>query len=144
MIDMYALNATDVRKDFSTIIDKAVREKPQFIKRTRDRMLLSDISFLETLLSGYTFSANRFVEEDGSITLSLNELDLMENAPTEAECVKILAQSILDYADDFYREYAYWSSAPNRKAHIPYVFKALILGDTGKVGALIQCRDGVS
>lgn len=142
MIDMYALNSTEVRKDFSAVIDKVVREKPVFIKRTRDHMLLSDVRFMEAVLNEYTFSAERFTEDDGSITLSLSEIDLVENAPTEAECIKALAQSILDYADDFYREYSYWSSAPNRKTHIPYVFKALILGDVEKVGAIIQCRAG--
>ncbi len=142
MIDMYALNSTEVRKDFSAVIDKVVREKPVFIKRTRDHMLLSDVRFMEAVLNEYTFSAERFTEDDGSITLSLSEIDLVENAPTVAECIKALAQSILDYADDFYREYSYWSSAPNRKTHIPYVFKALILGDAEKVGAIIQCRDG--
>lgn len=81
---------------------------------------------------------------DGNITLSLDELDLVENAPTEAECVKSLARSILNYADDFYREYSLWAAAPNGKAYIPYAFKALILGDAKKVGALIQCHDGAN
>lgn len=139
---MFALNSTDVRKDFSAIVDKAVREKPQFIKRTRDYMILSDIHFLELLLDAYSFTAEQFTEDDKSITLSLNELDIVENGISLEEAKQKMAQAILDYAEDFYKDFSYWGSAPNRKGHIPYVFKVLALDDVGKIGALITCRDG--
>ena len=45
MRDMLTLNATDVRKEWSTVIDNTIREKPQFIRRTRDYMMLADIEF---------------------------------------------------------------------------------------------------
>ena len=35
-------SATEVRKDWSLFFDKAVREKPVFIKRTRDSAILAD------------------------------------------------------------------------------------------------------
>lgn len=139
---MFALNSTDVRKDFSAIVDKAVREKPQFIKRTRDYMILSDVHFFETLLEGYSFTAERFVEDDNSITLSLNEFDIVENGVSEEEAKMKLARAILDYAEDFYKDFSYWGSAPNRKSHIPYVFKVLALDDAEKIGELIRCQDG--
>ena len=142
MKNMITLNATDVRKEWSMIIDKAIREKPQFFKRTRDYMMLSDINFLETLLTAYNFKADKYVEEDGSITLSLKEIDLAENGITEEEVKQKLAQSILVYSEDFYNDFNYWSSSPNRKSHIPYVFKALILGDSNKIKELIECQNG--
>ena len=86
----------------------------------------------------------KYVEEDGTITLSLDVLDIVENAATEHEAKVELAKSILDYAKDFYEDYDYWSSAPNRKGHVPYVFKALLLNDTDKIGELIRCRAGES
>ena len=51
------MNATDVRKEWSTIVDSAVRVKPQFFKRTRDYCFLSDFYFMDELLKGYSFSA---------------------------------------------------------------------------------------
>lgn len=142
MNDMLALNATDVRKEFSQTIDIAIREKPQFIRRTRDYLFFADIKFMESILSAYSFTAERFVEDDGSVTLSLNEIDLAENSATEESAKKKLAQSIIEYAEDFYDEFNYWSIAPNRKDHIPYVFKALIIDDVDKIGELIQCQNG--
>lgn len=142
MNDMLAMNATDARKAWSLVVDQVIREKPKFIKRTRDYMILSDVRFLEVLLSGYSFSAECFIEEDGSVTISLNEIDIVENGKSEEEVKQKLAQSIIDYAEDFYSDFKYWGSAPNRMSQIPYVFKALILDDVKKIGDLIKCRDG--
>lgn len=139
---MLTLNATDVRRDWSAVMECAIREKPQFIKRTRDYMVLADLELFEDLLSAYQYTADRFTEEDGTVTLSLNELDLAENAQTEAEARQLLGRSILDYAEDFYNEFALWSASPNRKTHIPYVLKALIIDDAGKIGDLISCQAG--
>ncbi|MBQ9210419.1 MAG: hypothetical protein IJ153_01860 [Clostridia bacterium] len=136
------MNATDVRKEWSTVVDNTVRVKPQFFKRTRDLLFLSDLSFVEDLLSGYTYTAIRMDEEDGSVTLALNELDLAENGKDENDARLKLASSILEYSEDFYNDFSYWASAPNRKTHIPYVFKALSIRDTQKIGDSIKCQAG--
>lgn len=136
------MNATDVRKDWSSVVDATVRVKPQFFKRTRDYVFLSDFHFMEELLSGYTFSAVRMEESDGSVTLALNEIDLVENGKDENEARSKLASSILEYAEDYYTDFSYWGSAPNRKSHIPYVFKALFIGDSQKIGESILCQAG--
>jgi hypothetical protein len=139
---MFTLNATEVRRNWSAVMESVVREKPRFIKRTRDYMVLADVKLFEHLLAAYHFTADKFTEEDGSITLSLRELDLVEHAQTEAEAKELLGKSILDYAEDFYQEFSLWSAAPNRKSHIPYVLKALVIDDAVKIGDSIECRPG--
>ena len=139
---MLNMNATDVRKNWSEVSESVIREKPTFIKKTRDYMMLSNMDFVSTLLSGYEFSAKEFVEDDGSVTLSLNEMALVENAATKEEAIVILSNAILEYAADFYNEFQLYSNAPNKKSEIPYVFKALILDDVKKIGACIQCQAG--
>ena len=141
---MFTRNATDVRRDWSAVMESVVRDKPQFIKRTRDYMVLTDIELFKNLLSAYEFTADRYIEADGSVTLSLRELDLAENAPTEAEARLLLGHSILEYAEDFYNEFALWSAAPNRKGHVPYVLKALIMDDADKIGDAVVCQAGRS
>lgn len=136
------MNATDVRKEWSAIVDNAVRQKPQFFKRTRDYLVLSDLHFMEELMAAYSYSAVRMDEKDGSVTLALNEIDLVENGIDETEARMKLAAAILEYAEDYYNDFSYWSSAPNRKSHIPYVFKALFIGDIQKIGDSIQCQAG--
>ena len=138
---MFIINATNARNEWSSIVDSVIREKPKFIKRTRDYMFLAEISLIENLLSAYHFSADEFIEEDGSVTLSLNEIDLVENGKNKNEALFNMAKSILDYSEDYYNEFSYWA-AGNRKGHIPYVFKALIINNVEKIGELITCRPG--
>jgi hypothetical protein len=136
------MNATEVRKEWSTVVDATVREKPQFFKRTRDLVFLSDFHFMEELLEGYSYSAVLMKENDGSVTLALNEIDLVENGKDEYDARLKLASAILEYAEDYYSDFSYWGSAPNRKSHIPYVFKALFIGDIQKIGESIRCQVG--
>ena len=138
---MLVLNATTVRNEWSAVVDSVIREKPKIIKRTRDYIFLSDIATIESLLSAYSFTADMFSEDDGSITLSLNEIDLVENGANEQAALQKLAAAILEYAEDYYNDFAYWSRG-ERKAHLPYVLKALILNDAEKIGGLIACRPG--
>ncbi len=60
------------------------------------------------------FTAKEFEKADGSITLSLNEIDLVENAGSEQEARTLLAKSILEYANEYYENYEQYSHSPNR------------------------------
>jgi len=138
---METINATQVRSEWSAVVDSVVREKPIMFKRTRDVLFLSDIDLLDELLSAYTFNARVFKEDDGTVTVALDEIDLVENGADEADALENLSKAILEYAEEYYADYSYWSRG-NRKTHKPYVFKALILNDTGKIGGLIKCHHG--
>ena len=54
MRDMLTMNATDVRKNWSEVADTVIRTRPQFIKRTRDYMMLSNCELVEALLEAYS------------------------------------------------------------------------------------------
>jgi len=134
--------ATDVRKEWSSICDSVIHDKPKFIKRTRDKMWFSNLETMQEILKAYVFTAQKFIEEDGSITLSLNEFDLVENSFDELSARQALGQSILDYSMEYYNDYAFYSHSPNRKGHVPYIFKALIMDDPKKIGESIICQNG--
>lgn len=142
MMDMLMEQATAVRKEWSAMCDSVIHEKPKFIKRTRDKMWFSSLETMFEILQAYQFSALRYLEDDGSVTLSLNEIDLIENGENEEDARLKLGQSILEYSFDYYNEYETYSHSPNRKKHIPYIFKALIIDDPQKIGDMLQCQDG--
>lgn len=142
MTEMIMEQATAVRKEWSAVCDSVIRNKPKFIKRTRDKMWFSNLETMLDILEVYRFTATKFIEEDNSVTLSLNEIDLVENGRNEQEARLNLAKSILEYSLDYYNEYETYSHSPNRKGHIPYIFKALIIEDAEKIGEMIQCQDG--
>lgn len=107
-------------------------------------MWFSNLDTMSEILEAYVFTAEKYIEEDGSITLSLNEIDLIENGRTEDSAREALGKAILEYSTEYYMNYERYSHAPNRKGHVPYIFKALIMDDPGKIGESIVCRDGES
>lgn len=142
MNDMLMEQATAVRREWSAVCDSVIHEKPKFIKRTRDKMWFSNLDTMSEILQAYQFSAIKYQEEDGSVTLSLNEIDLIENGADEKEARIKLGGAILEYSLEYYNEYEKYSHSPNRRKHIPYIFKALIIDDPEKIGDILQCQDG--
>jgi hypothetical protein len=139
---MTTCNATEVRNNWSEYSDKVIREKPLFIKKTREYMFLSSLEQLCLILDGYDFSANLLKEENGSVTASLNEIDLIENADSEEGARLALGKSLLDYAEDYFDDFKVWNAAPNRKKHLPYVLKALTINDAALIGKSLICQHG--
>ena len=142
MIDMLMEQATNVRKEWSSVCDSVIHEKPKFIKRTRDKMWFSNLETIYDILQVYQFTASKYIEDDGFVTLSLNEIDLVENGKDEYEARINMGKAILEYALDYYNEYEMYSRSPNRKKHIPYIFKAVIIDSPEKIGDMLQCQDG--
>ncbi len=142
MIERVMEQATVVRKEWSAVCDSVIHNKPKFIKRTRDKMWLSNLETVLEILEVYYFTAQKIIEDDGTVTLSLNEIDLIENGKNEQEARLNLAKSILEYSIEYYYNYELYSHSPNRKKHIPYIFKALIVDNPEKIGEIIQCQDG--
>ncbi len=142
MIDMLVEQATTVRKEWSAVCDSVIHEKPKFIKRTRDKMWFSNLETISEILEVYHFTTLKYIEDDNTVTLSLNEIDLIENGRDEQEARLNMGKAILDYALEYYNEYQMYSRSPNRKKHIPYIFKALIIDDPEKIGDMLQCQNG--
>ena len=84
------------------------------------------------------FTIQIYNEIDGSITISLDQIDLVENADTLENAKFKLAEAILEYSQDYKKEFSYWSTAPNRVQHIPYVQRALDLNDAERIKKLIS------
>ena len=138
---MTVLNATDVRKNWSLTLDAVSHGRPAYVKRTHDNIAIMDVPTLNAILGGYKYYADSYKEDDGSVTLSLRELDIVVNDVDMEATKRRLAAYIKEYAEEFYSEYELWSNAPNRKSHIPYVFKALTLDENSILEEII-CQDG--
>lgn len=132
------LNATDVRKNWGGFIDGVVRGRPEFVKRNRDYIAALSIPQLQTILSAYSFSLEYSQEDDGSFSGSLNEIDLVANAPSLPELKRALAHELVEYANEYMENYALYSQAPNRRGHLPYVLRVLIQPGEEAVAALIN------
>ena len=136
-------NASDVRKNWSFTIDTVVHDRPAFINRTRDYVAMLDNQTLLSLLDNVKYHLEMETESDGSVTAFLVELELAENAPSKKECISKMIDAMKDYALDFYNEFNYWSKAPNRAPHVPYVLKILMSDDNALMEDMV-CQAGKS
>lgn len=139
---MLTMSATEVRKDWSRVLDSVTRRRPAFIKRTHDNVVLASTESLSAMLSYVRYETTIFQEDDGSITLSLDALDLVVNEKSLESAKKSLANDIEEYAEEYYANYESYSVSPNRRAHLPYVMKALIADSPKELEDAIECRAG--
>ncbi len=137
---MITVNASEVRRNWGGFIDDTVRIKPQFVTRSRDTVVALSISTFREILSTYTFTATLFKEDDGSITAALNQIDIFENGKDEKDVLNRLASALHEYAMDYYLEFNLWSTAKNRKAHLPFVLNVLAQQNLEEVRRLINAK----
>ncbi len=135
---MQTIPATDIRKNFSSAIDTAVREKPVAFKRNRDNLMLLSNAQLLSLLNDYSFKPVFISEEDCSITATLDGFDIVINAADGEEAITKLAEELVEYAMEYYDQFQLYFNANNRKQHFPYVLRVLLAEDLNEVKALIH------
>lgn len=133
-----AHSATGVRQNWGRFIDSVVHTRPAFVQRNRDRIAAMSIPDLKTVLKPYSFHLDYDREEDGSVSGSLREIDLVANAPTLDELKLALAGELMEYADEYLDEYQTYSTTPNRSAHVPYVLRVIVEGHEASVARLIH------
>lgn len=139
---MNPVSATEVRKNWSLVCDDVARNKPRFIRRTHDDYIFASREYMLRLLEQTKYHVQIEQEDDGSWTGIVIELDLAENAPDKTRLIDQIAASILDYANEYYSDFQVYANAPNRTHHIPYITKALLLGNIETIRGEIICHDG--
>ncbi len=144
MFEMLVVNATDVRKDFGRYIDKIVRSKPIFIKRSRDHFMGISIDMAKELTKDAVFSADKYVEDDGSVTLSLHDFDIVVNGKDESSALDSLIKDLREYALEFYEDIEFWGSDINRKKQFKKILRVLLTDDDEEMKENIVCQLGGS
>jgi len=135
---MKLLNASEVRSDFSSFVDTVVRERPMVFKRNRDHVLSISIEQASSLLESYRFKANLIPEEDGSTTITLEDFDLVVNAPDHDLALLRMAEELVDYSQDYLDQFALYFKTTNRKKHFPYVMKVALADGIREVAGFID------
>jgi hypothetical protein len=132
------VNATDVRKEWGKFIDDVVRSRPAVVKRNRDYFAALSLEHLEVLLAPYNLSMEYDQEEDGSYSGWLKEIDIAENACTLETLKNAIAIELIEYANEYMKEFNKYYSAPNRRSHFPYVLRVLTKKNALEVENLID------
>jgi hypothetical protein len=140
--EMLTINATDVRKDFGRYIDTIVRSKPIFIKRSRDCFMGISIDMAKELVKDVVFTADEYIEDDGTITLSLHDSDIVVNSQDESSALQSLIKDLREYALEFYEDIEFWGSDISRRKHIKKIIKVLLSNDENELKESIACQPG--
>lgn len=137
------LSATDVRRNWSQFNDDIVREGPQFVKRNRDEWVAMSTEQLKAAFSNFTFHAHLVQEDDGTITATLDQFDLVENGSSEKEVLEALTYELIEYSQEYMENFKLYFQSPNRKAHFPYILSVVAQDHPENVRQLITCQAGV-
>jgi len=129
---MKTIKSTEMRKDFSFYIDEIVRRKPVFVKRSRDLFLGISFEMMKDLVSDIGFTAMMYMESDGSITLSLNEFDIVVNGKNQEEALNRLVNDLKEYAEEYYEQIEFWYNDPTAQGSFKYHY--------GKPGTAFEHR----
>ena len=95
---------TDARSHLTAVVDKVISNQPQIIrkrKQSEKNVMLIDTETQKELLTGFSFMLGEIPEEDGSITLALDVLNLYANGITKEEATNDLLEQLQVYAEEY-------------------------------------------
>jgi len=123
-----ATSFSEARSRLSRLFDEVIEElRPVLIRRKgREEALLLRRENLEVLLEPFTLTAQVVREDDGSVTIAVDELEWAVNAPTQEAATQELVNDLYRYAGDYLTRAPVFLRAPNRRAHFPYVLRILL------------------
>jgi antitoxin YefM len=131
---------TAARNGFTGVIDKVQNLTPVVIsprKQSEKPTFLFHETHVHELLAGYKFKLETIPEEDGSITLAMDQLELYSNGETVDEAVDALVEDIVMYANEYLDNPVRYHHAPNRRQHLPYILKIMVCNNTDEVKRLL-------
>jgi len=123
------LNASYVRKNWSSFIDDVKWVRPALIKRNRDIVTVLPVDLMENMLAEYMLTVEVWQEDDGSYTGVFKEIDLVINSKNMDSLEAELAKELIEYSEDYMNDFRFYYESSNRKSHFPYVFRTYLLSD---------------
>ena len=132
------LQFTEARNQFSTLYDSVFNSfNPTIIKRKQtEQVALLRVDQLKMVLVDYKLNPEIIKEDDGSITLALDSLEMYANNLTLDLAFSDLLEDLKFYAQDYMDRSQLFLQAPNRKSHFPYVLKVLLCDNDKEILAL--------
>jgi antitoxin YefM len=132
---------TEARSKFTTIVDHVQNLSPQVIRRrkkTETDVLLITTELQKQLLAHLSFIPEVLTEDDGSVTLALDTLELYVNQPTVEAAYQDLADDLIGYAQDYMKNRVLYLNSSNRNQHFPYVLRILLCDSKEEVVQLMK------
>lgn len=85
-----------------------------------------------------TIMAHKFAEEDGSVTLSMDTIDLVASGEDLQAAMANLVDDLMEYAKEYQQNFEAYHNAPNRREHLPLVERVLAAASKEELMNAIQ------
>jgi hypothetical protein len=134
------LNITKARQNLSSLYDQVYNTyEPKIIKRKQtEEILLLRVDLQKMLLSNFKLKPEVINEDDGSVTLALDQLDIYVNSISLEDAISELIDDLKHYAQDFMKRSQLFLNAPNRKSHFPYILRILLCDSDEELRGLLE------
>jgi len=132
------LQFTEARNQFSTLYDSVFNSfNPTIINRKqKEQVALLRVDLLKMVLEDYKLNPEVIQEEDDSITLALDSLELYSNSSTLDLAAIDLIEDLKLYSKDYMDRSQLFLQSPNRKSHFPYVLKVMLCENDDEIRTL--------
>jgi hypothetical protein len=100
------------------------------------------IEMAKELVKDVTFTVDKYIEKDNSVTLSLNGFDLVVNEKDETTAINSLIKDFREYALEYYKDIEFWSSDINRRNQMKSILKVLLTDNDEEIRESFVCQVG--
>lgn len=92
----------------------------------------------QEILKAYRLKPEILLEEDGSVTIALNEIDIAVNEPNQNKAIDELVKELKIYAQDYLDRLQLFLNAPNRKGHFPYILRVSLYDSVQEIKSILE------
>lgn len=123
-----AVKSSEVRNNWSSFVDDVLYRAPKFVQRNeRDSIVAMNLEIVKLITESLRYSVTLEHDEEANEWIASSDQSwIVESAETEHEAVSLYLESYLEWSVDYLKEFNTNYSAPNLKAQLPYILKALV------------------
>lgn len=123
---LLAERSSEVRSHWAKFVDDVIHNEPKFVQRNeRDVFMSLNLEFVEILVGGIKYNVI-LEQEDDEFFGMIEGFWFVENGNNEEEVMVKLAESLKDFAIDYYKDIRVYRNTPDFKEMFPMITKALV------------------
>ncbi len=132
---------TSARANLSNVFDKLISNEKAAVainRKNKEEVLVIKRETQKAMLAAYRLKADVYDEGDQSVTVSLNAMDIVENAESLEAAVQAVVDELKVYAADYMERLPLFVNAPNRRDHLPYIMRVILADDDTEIKGFID------
>lgn len=131
----FAIPMSKLRERPGEFFNSVIRERPAIVTRHSDVILAFSESQFKEFVKHLKLTLN-VDHEDRVYAVDIPELDLVAWGEDLEEVKDDLAEQVIEYAKEYMDRFNLFFNAPNRRPHLPYVFRVLLCENKEEVKEL--------